>query len=141
MALGLAFAQTASAQPPVITNYNDLRAAVNRGGMSIFASNATVTLSGSAETLKVTTAVVLNGATNHDGTTNTATINRASGSGPMFIITNGGSLTGADGPPGSMQGNNNGGNGGDGLSASGGAIFSQGTLEVYYSIFNNNTVI
>ena len=182
MALGLAFAQTASAQPPVITNYNDLRAAVNRGGMSIFASNATVTLSGSAETLKVTTAVVLNGATNHDGTTNTATINRASGSGPMFIITNGGSLTlvnltisgglntnggaihndaggtliisncvftgntatnfsGADGTPGSIQGNNNGGNGGDGLSASGGAIFSQGTLEVYYSIFNNNTVI
>ena len=38
------------------------------------------------------------------------------------------------------QGNINGGNGGDGLSAAGGAIFSQGTLEVYYSIFNNNTV-
>jgi hypothetical protein len=181
IALGLAFAQTASAQPPVITNYNDLRAAVNRGGMSIFASNATVTFSGSAETLDVTTAVVLNGATNLDGTTNTATINRANGSGQMFYIHNRGSLTlvnltlsggvstaggailndvtgtliisnclftgnsatnfaGVFGQNGTFPGNNNGGNGGDGLNASGGAIVSQGTLEVFYSIFDNNSV-
>ena len=119
--------------------------------------------------------------TNRDGSTNTATISRASGSGPIFYIRSGGSLTllnltisgglntnggaifndtggtliisncvftgntatnfaGAAGTDATSQGNNNGGNGGDGLSASGGAIFSQGTLEVFFSIFNNNTV-
>ena len=181
MMLGLAFARSASAQPPVITNYNDLHAAVLRGGMSIFASNATVTLSGGAEILEVATAVVLNATTNLDGTTNTATINRSSGTGPIFVVVSNGSLTlinltisggfntnggailneaggtlilsnclftgnsatnfaGVTGLNATSQGNINGGNGGSGLSAQGGAITSQGVLEVYYSIFDNNSV-
>ncbi|MGA2556726.1 MAG: immunoglobulin domain-containing protein, partial [Verrucomicrobiota bacterium] len=181
IALGLGFARSASAQPPIITNYNDLRAAVSRGGMSIFASNDTVTLSGGAETLLVTTAVVLNASTNHDGTTNTATINRASGTGPIFLVLPGGSLTlvnltisgglntnggaifnyadgtlilsnclftansatnfaGVTGLNATSQGDINGGNGGSGMGAAGGAITSQGVLKVYYSIFDNNSV-
>jgi hypothetical protein len=183
IALGLAMAQTGSAESTgiVISNYSTLNAAVSQGGTSIFSSNATVTLSGGAEILQVATAVVLDGSTNSGGSTNTATITRASGSGPIFYILKGGSLTlvnltisggfnttggaifndtggtliirncvftgntatnlsGADGSSGSSQGSSNGGNGGDGLSASGGAIFSQGTLEVFFSIFNNNTV-
>ena len=183
LALGLAVAPSGSAQTTgiVISNYSTLNAAVNQGGTSIFTSNATVTLSGVAEILQVAATVVLNGSTNLDGSTNTATITRASGSGPIFYIHPGGSLTllnltitgglntsggaifndtggtliisncvftgnsatnfaGVAGTDGAAQGNDNGGNGGDGLSASGGAIFSQGALEVFFSIFNNNTV-
>ncbi len=181
IALGLGCALTASAQPPVITNFSDLSAAVSRGGMSIFASNLTVNFSGATELLQVSNAVVLNAVTNLDGTTNTATINRVSGNGPMFHIYKGGSLTlvnltisgglnttggailndvggtllvsncvfsgnsatnfaGVPGTDGSFPGNNDGGSGGNGLSASGGAIVSQGTLEVFYSIFDNNSV-
>ena len=181
IALVLGFARTGFAQPATITNYFDLRAAVIQGGMSIFASNANVTLSGGAGILQISNTVILNATTNLDGTTNTATINRSSGTGPIFVVLRGGSLTlvnltisgglytnggaiinesggtliisnclfsgnsatnfaGVAGLNATSQGNINGGNGGNGLSAQGGAITSQGVLEVYYSIFDNNSV-
>jgi hypothetical protein len=181
MALALGFARTGSAASPlIITNYHDLKTAV-AGGVSIFASNANVTISGGASILQISNTVILNATTNLDGTTNTATINRASGTGPIFVVLPSGSLTllnltisgglntnggailnqaggtliisnclftgnsatnfaGVDGLNATSQGNINGGNGGDGLSAQGGAITSQGVLEVYYSIFDNNSV-
>jgi len=182
IALGLAVAQTGSAQTLiVISNYNSLDKAVIQGGTNItFSSNVVVTLSGDRDVLQVTNKVVLNAST-FNGTSNTAAITRGSGSGPMFYIHSGASLTlvnltlsgglstnggaiyndaggtliisncvftgntatnfaGADGTPGAIQGNNNGGSGANGLSASGGAVFSRGTLEVFYSDFNNNTV-
>ena len=183
IALGLGSALTASAQtsPIVISNFSTLNAAVGQSGMHLFTSNATVTLSGGAEIVLVTTAVVLNATSNLDGTTNTATINRISGTGPIFLVQPGGSLTlvnltisggfntnggaifnsaggtliisnclftgntatnfaGVAGLDGTFPGNNNGGSGGNGLSASGGAISSQGVLKVFYSIFDNNGV-
>jgi len=184
IALGLAVAQSGLAQRStgiVITDYNSLNDAVRAGGRSIFDSNATVNLAGAAEVLVVETVVVLDGRTNVNGSTNSATISRASGTGPMFSIKSNGSLTllnltlsgglssnggaifndtggtliisncvltgntatnyaGADGVNATSQGSINGGNGGDGLNAAGGAIVSHGTLKVYYSIFKNNTV-
>jgi hypothetical protein len=181
IALGLAAAQTGWAQATgiVITDYSSLNNAVSQGGTSTFSTNVTVNLFGASEVLRVSTNVVLDGSTNSYGTT--ATISRSSGTGPMFYIEKGGSLTlinltlsgglntnggaifndtngtliisncvfsgntstnltGAAGANGTTQGNNNGGNGGNGLSAAGGAIVSHGVLEVFYSIFNNNTV-
>jgi hypothetical protein len=183
IALGLALAQTglAAATGIVISNYSSLNSAVSLGGRSVFASNATVTLAGATEVLVVSRAVVLDGSTNTDGSTNAVTITRASGVGPMFYIVGGGSLTlvnltisggvntdggaifnstggtliisncvftgntatnvaGTAGVNATSTGTPNGGNGGSGSSAEGGAIVSHGTLEVYYSIFNNNTV-
>jgi hypothetical protein len=184
IAFGLAAPQSGLSQTTgiVISDYNTLNAAVQQNGRSVFASNATVTLHGAAEVLRVKTAVVLDGSTNTDGTTNTATISRASGLGPMFYVYDGGSLTllnltitgglntnggaifnaaggtliisncvftgntatntaGQNGANATLQGGNiNGGDGGSGLSAAGGAKVSHGTLEVYYSVFNNNTV-
>jgi hypothetical protein len=180
MALALGFARTGSAGALIVTNYHDLKTAV-AGGMSIFASNANVTISGGASILQISNTVILNATTNLDGTTNTATINRSSGTGPIFVVLPGGSLTlinltisgglytnggailnlaggtliisnclftgntatnfaGADGLNATSQGNINGGNGGDGQSAQGGAISSQGVLEVFYSIFDGNSV-
>jgi len=188
IAAGLAAAQTGLAQPTgiVISDYNSLNDAVHERGTSTFASNATISLAGASEVLVVETAVVLDGRFIGTGdtnsvTTNSVTINRTSGSGPMFYIESGGSLTllnltlsgglgtnggaiyndtggtliisncvftgntatnyaGTDGVNATSQGSPNGGNGGDGMSAAGGAIFSHGTLEVYYSIFNGNSV-
>jgi hypothetical protein len=184
IAVGLAVAQRGLAQPTgiVISDYNSLNEAVHQRGTSTFASNATINLAGAAEVLVVATNVTLDGNTvNSNGTTNIVTISRASGTGPMFYIENGGSLTllnltlsdglgtnggaiyndtggtliisncvftgntatnyaGTDGANATSQGNINGGDGGDGMSAAGGAIVSHGTLEVYYSIFSGNTV-
>jgi hypothetical protein len=189
IALGLAAAQTGLAETItgiIISDYDSLNLAVHERGTSVFASNATISLAGAAEVLMVGTNVVLDGRFINNGytnslTTNTVTISRASGAGPMFYIESGGSLTllnltlsgglgtnggaiyndtggtliisncvftgntatnyaGVDGANATSQGNINGGDGGDGMSAAGGAIVSHGTLEVYYSIFSGNTV-
>ncbi|MGD1086666.1 MAG: immunoglobulin domain-containing protein, partial [Verrucomicrobiota bacterium] len=49
-------------------------------------------------------------------------------------------LAGAAGANGVSGGNDNGGGGGDGASAAAGAVYSRGTLRVYLSVFNNNSV-
>jgi len=105
----------------VISNYSLLKSAVDHGGASTFGSNVTVSLSGSAEILEVSTQVVL------DATTNAANINRTGGFGPIFYIHTNGSLT-------LLNLNISG-----GLSTSGGAIYNAGTLIISNCVFTANS--
>jgi hypothetical protein len=125
----VALASSAVAQS-VISNFNSLNGATLQGGRWLFTSNLTVTVSGSASVVNIFSnfPLVLDGRFNADGTTNTATITRTSGTGPIFYIHSGASLTLLNL---TLTG---------GLNTNGGAIYSDtgSTLIISNCVFSGN---
>jgi hypothetical protein len=94
LALAAAPSALAGSSGILISDQHLLSTAALDGGTSLFTSNVTVTISGSASiNISSNFPVVLDARFNPDGTTNTATITRTSGTGPIFFIRSGASLT------------------------------------------------